>query len=256
VIARCTAISLRLGHRTPPWRPFHSAYPRWAGTPSLGARCRCWQADELGHQSRRTLGDNGERGAWPNRRPQVGRSLAGMLFTVGHGTLEIEELTGLLVESRISLLVDVRSFPGSRRLPQFGREAMAGSVPATGVRYEWRPALGGRRKPQPGSANTAWRNLSFQAYADYMASRAFLDALEQLTLDATEDDVAVMCSESVWWRCHRRLIADAAVLLRHMEVSHLFHDGRVQAHPPTPEARVDPSGILVYDVGMTPRLPS
>lgn len=179
-----------------------------------------------------------------------------MLFTVGHGTLEIEELTGLLVGCGIYFLVDVRSFPGSRRLPQFGREAMAGSVPAAGVRYEWRPALGGRRTPQPGSVNVAWRNLSFQAYADYMASTAFLDALDQLVLDATEDDVAVMCAESVWWRCHRRLIADAVVLLRHLEVSHLFHDGRLQAHPPSPEARVDPRGLLIYDAGTTPTLPS
>lgn len=185
----------------------------------------------------------------------VGRSLAGMLLTVGHGTLEIEELTGLLVEAGISCLVDVRSFPGSRRLPHFGREMLASSVPAAGVRYEWRPALGGRRKPQPGSVNVAWRNLSFQAYADYMTSAAFLDSLDQLVVDATEDDVAVMCSESLWWRCHRRLIADASVLLRHTEVWHLFHDGRLQAHPPTPEARVDPSGVLVYDVGTTPRLP-
>jgi len=186
----------------------------------------------------------------------VGRSLAGMLLTVGHGTLEIEELTGLLVDAGISCLVDVRSFPGSRRLPHFGREMLASSVPAAGVRYEWRPALGGRRKPQPGSVNVAWRNLSFQAYADYMTSAAFLDSLDQLVVDATEDDVAVMCSESLWWRCHRRLIADASVLLRHREVWHLFHDGRLQAHPPTPEARVDPSGVLVYDVGTTPRLPS
>jgi uncharacterized protein (DUF488 family) len=178
-----------------------------------------------------------------------------MLFTVGHGTLEIAELTGLLADAGVSSLLDVRSFPGSRRLPHFGREAMARSVPAAGVSYEWRPALGGRRKPQPASANVAWRNPSFQAYADYMTSTSFLDALDRLVADATGDNVAVMCSESVWWRCHRRLIADAVVLLRDTDVWHLFHDGRLQAHPPTPEARVDPSGILVYDVGTTPRLP-
>ena len=183
------------------------------------------------------------------------RSLVGMLFTVGHGTLEIEQLTGLLVDAGIARLVDVRSFPGSRRLPHFGREEMAHSVPVAGVGYEWWPALGGRRKPQPRSANVAWRNPSFRAYADYMTSFPFLDALDQLVLDATSNDVAVMCSESVWWRCHRRLIADAAVLLRESEVWHLLHDGRLQAHPPTPGVRVDPSGILVYDVGATPRLP-
>ena len=114
---------------------------------------------------------------------------------------------------------------------------MASSIPAAGLGYEWCPALGGRRKPRPGSANVAWRNPSFQAYADYMASRAFHDALHQLVANATERNVAVMCSESVWWRCHRRLIADAAVLIGDMEVWHLFHDGRLQAHPPTPSAR-------------------
>jgi len=182
------------------------------------------------------------------------RSLVGVLYTVGHGTLEIGELTGLVAEAGISGIIDVRSFPGSRRLPHFAREAMAHSVPADGLGYEWRPALGGRRKPQPDSPNVAWRNLSFQAYADYMASRPFLDALDQLVTDACERHVAVMCSESVWWRCHRRLIADAAVLLRGLEVRHLFHDGRLQPHPPNPEARVEKSGALVYDLGVTGRL--
>ncbi|HET9731914.1 MAG TPA: DUF488 domain-containing protein [Acidimicrobiales bacterium] len=178
-----------------------------------------------------------------------------MLLTVGHGTLGIEQLTGLLVEAQVSSLVDVRTFPGSRRFPHFGRDALAGSVPAAGVGYEWRPALGGRRRPQPGSANVAWRNPSFQAYADYMASPPFLAALDQLVADAGEGNVAVMCSESLWWRCHRRLIADAAVLLRGREVWHLFHDGRLQAHPPTPGARVTPEGVLVYDLGAVPTQP-
>jgi len=179
-----------------------------------------------------------------------------MLLTVGHGTLGIEELTGLLVGAGVSNLVDVRSFPGSRRFPHFGREALACSVPAAGVGYEWRPPLGGRRKPRADSLNVTWRNLSFQAYADYMTTPPFLDALDQLVADAAAGKVAVMCSESVWWRCHRRLISDAAVLLRGAEVWHLVHDGRLQAHPPAPEARVDPGGVLVYDVGPTPRLPT
>jgi uncharacterized protein (DUF488 family) len=179
-----------------------------------------------------------------------------MLFTVGHGTLEIGELTGLLVDTAIPCLIDVRSFPASRHAPHFGREAMSRSLPVAGVRYEWRPALGGRRKSQPGSANVAWRNTSFQAYADYMASDLFLDALEHLVADAACENVTVMCSESVWWRCHRRLIADAAVLLHNVEVCHLFHDGRLQAHTPMPEARIDSSGVLVYDLAPAPRPPA
>ncbi len=176
-----------------------------------------------------------------------------MLFTVGHGALEASGLTDLLVGAGVSSLVDVRSFPGSRRHPQFARTALERSVPAAGVRYAWRPALGGRRRPQPGSTNLAWRNRSFQAYADYMATAPFLEALDELVADAAKDDVVVMCAESLWWRCHRRLIADAAVLLRNAEVRHLFHGGHLQAHAPTPSGRVDPRGILVYDLGATQR---
>lgn len=183
-----------------------------------------------------------------------GRSLAGMLFTVGHGTLEITELTDLLVGAGISILLDVRSYPGSRRYPHFAREALERSIPAAGVGYEWRPALGGRRKPQPESVNLAWRHPSFRAYADYMATAPFLDALDRLVADAAQETVAVMCAESLWWRCHRRLIADGATLLRDVEVRHLFHDGHLQVHPPTPSARVDPRGILVYDLGTTPQM--
>lgn len=178
-----------------------------------------------------------------------------MLYTVGHGVLEIAELTGLLADTGVLAVVDVRSFPGSRRSPHLSRDAMARSVPATGLSYEWRPSLGGRRKPQPGSLNVAWRNPSFRAYADYMATKPFLAALDQLVVDAGEQATAVMCSESVWWRCHRRLISDAAVLLRGLEVFHLFHNGRIQGHPPMPEARVDASGLLIYDLGMKSQLP-
>ena len=179
-----------------------------------------------------------------------------MLFTVGHGTLEIQELTTLLSGAGISSVVDVRSFPGSRRLPQFNRETLTVTVPAAGLAYEWNPALGGRRKPGPASLNVAWRNSSFQAYADYMMTRPFQDALDHLLVDSGERDVAVMCAEAVWWRCHRRLIADAAVLLHGVEVLHLFHDGRLQAHAPTPQARLGEGGVLVYDLGHTPPLPT
>ena len=177
-----------------------------------------------------------------------------MLFTVGHGTLEIAKFDALIGDAGIVGVIDVRAFPGSRRLPHFNREALAASLPSNGLYYEWRPALGGRRNLQPGSANVGWKNASFRAYADYMASRPFLDALDQLMTDVHERDIVVMCSESLWRRCHRRLIADAALLLHDIPVFHLFHDGRRQAHPPTPEARVDPSGILVYDRGLTPPL--
>lgn len=178
-----------------------------------------------------------------------------MLFTVGHGTLELSELTDLLLGARIPALVDVRSYPGSRRLPQFGRETLATEVPAAGIAYAWSPALGGRRRPQAASPHVALRHPSFRAYADHMMTPEFRLALDWLVMDADERDVAILCAETVWWRCHRRLIADAAVLLCDRKVTHLFHDGRQQAHPPMPEARVDESGALIYDLGVTGQLP-
>lgn len=151
-------------------------------------------------------------------------------------------------------LVDVRSFPGSRRLPQFRRASLETSIPAAGIGYEWAPALGGRRRPQPDSPNVALRNPAFRAYADHMASEEFRTALARLVDASREQQLAVMCAESVWWRCHRRLIADAAVLGHGIEVVHLFHDGRRQAHPPLAAARVDERGVVVYDLDQPRRL--
>ena len=178
-----------------------------------------------------------------------------MLFTIGHGTLELPELTALITGAGIAALVDVRSHPGSRRLPQFGRGSLAAEVPAAGVTYEWRPALGGRRRPQTPSPHVALRHPSFRAYADHMMTEEFRLALDRLVSDADDGDVVIMCAEAVWWRCHRRLVADAAVLLRGRTVTHLFHDGRQQLHPPMPEARVDETGVLIYDLGVTGQLP-
>lgn len=176
-----------------------------------------------------------------------------MLVTVGHGTLDAGEFLRLIARARIAELVDVRSHPGSRRVPHFGRASMEEWVPAGGVRYRWQPALGGRRRRRGPSRNVALRHPSFQAYADHMATDEFRDALAALAADAEGRTVAVMCSESVWWRCHRRLIADAAVLIHDSDVRHLFHDGRLVPHRASPEARVaaesDGTQILVYDVG-------
>jgi uncharacterized protein (DUF488 family) len=175
-----------------------------------------------------------------------------MLVTVGHGTLHADDFLALLHEASVAELVDVRAFPGSRRVPQFGREAMQAWVPEGGVAYRWEPAFGGRRRGTDPSPNVALRNPSFRAYADHMASREFRDALAVLADAAHERTVAVMCAESVWWRCHRRLIADAAVLVHDGDVRDLFHDGRLAPHRPSPEARVvtrDGEAFVVYDVG-------
>jgi uncharacterized protein (DUF488 family) len=176
------------------------------------------------------------------------------LHTVGHGTLAADALVSLLDDVHIDVVVDVRSFPGSRRNPQFAREAMETWLPAADIHYRWIPELGGRRQPVPGSEHVALRNDAFRAYADHMETPAFSSGVEQLLSVATTESTAVMCSESVWWRCHRRLLADHLVLLRDVDVVHLLHDGRRVPHPPTDGVRVA-GDRLVYDVGSTLSLP-
>lgn len=177
------------------------------------------------------------------------------LHTVGHGTLAAEALTALLDDAHIELVADVRSFPGSRRNPQYAREAMETWLPAAGIHYRWMPELGGRRRPVSGSEHTALRNDAFRAYADHMETATFSSGVEQLLSVANTERAAVLCSESVWWRCHRRLLADHLVLLRDVGVVHLMHDGRRVAHPPTDGVRVE-GDRLVYDVGTTLSLPT
>jgi uncharacterized protein (DUF488 family) len=168
--------------------------------------------------------------------------------TVGHGTLAAPAFAELVTAAGIGLVVDVRSYPGSRRHPHVAREQMTAWLPAAGVGYEWEPRLGGRRRPVEGSVHVALRVDAFRAYADHMATADFAAGLDRLLDLAADRPVAVMCAESLWWRCHRRLLADALVLLRDVEVEHLFHDGRLAPHRPSPEARVD-CGRLVYDLG-------
>jgi uncharacterized protein (DUF488 family) len=175
------------------------------------------------------------------------------LRTVGHGTLPQEDFTALVSGAGIEVVVDVRSFPASRRHPQFGREAMERWLPDAGIAYRWEPRLGGRRRARPDSPHGALRVAAFRGYADHMETDEFRDAIDDLLAEGGTRPVAVMCAESVWWRCHRRLLADAVVLLRGTPVEHLFHDGRIDPHRPTPEARVD-GRRLVYDGG-EPGLP-
>ena len=147
----------------------------------------------------------------------------------------------------IQVVVDIRRYPGSRRHPHFGRDEMAVWLPADGVDYRWLPGLGGRRPPAAGSPNIGLRSEQFRGYADHMASPEFLAATQELLALAGGATVAVMCAESLWWHCHRRLLADHLVLVAHVPVEHLFHDGRLAQHTATPEAR-PADGHLVYDV--------
>ncbi|HWC10868.1 MAG TPA: DUF488 domain-containing protein [Acidimicrobiales bacterium] len=172
------------------------------------------------------------------------------LHTVGHGTLTSEALVSVLDGAGIGGIVDVRSFPGSRRNPQFGREAMERWLPAAGVRYAWMRELGGRRRPVESSRHVALRHPSFRGYADHMETADFLAGVEELLAVAAGGTTAVMCSESVWWRCHRRLLADHLVLLRGIDVVHLMHDGRLVPHVVTDSARLAGHAV-VYDGGAT-----
>jgi uncharacterized protein (DUF488 family) len=171
-----------------------------------------------------------------------------LVRTLGHGTLEAEAFAAIAAEAGITAIVDVRRYPGSRRHPHFSSEAMAAWLPEAGIAYRWLPSLGGRRRPDPASPNIGLRNEQFRAYADHMASPEFLDGVAEVLALAEQQQVAVMCSESVWWRCHRRLLADHLVALDDTPVEHVFHDGRLQPHPVTPEARVA-DDRLVYDLG-------
>jgi uncharacterized protein (DUF488 family) len=173
------------------------------------------------------------------------------LLTAGHGTATAEELAALLTGAGVATVVDVRRFPASRRHPHFDREAMTAWLAGAGVGYRWEPRLGGRRPVPPDSPDAALRNDAFRGYAAHMRSAEFTAALDEVL---ALDGAVVLCAESLWWRCHRRLIADAAVLLHGVEVRHLGHDGRLTAHTPTEGVRVEGGG-LVYDVGVTGRLP-
>lgn len=176
------------------------------------------------------------------------------ILTVGHGTLAADALLELLQGAGVAHLVDVRSYPGSRRNPQFGREAMEAWVPAAGIEYSWRRELGGRRRPVAGSRHGALRVEAFRAYADHMETEGFRTGVDHLIADAADTPSAVMCSESVWWRCHRRLLADHLTLVRGVDVRHLMHDGRAHPHRVTDGARLD-GGDVVYDIDTTEPLP-
>jgi len=173
--------------------------------------------------------------------------------TVGHGMADAGDLGELLRAAGVTEVVDVRRYPGSRRHPQFSAEAMAAWLPEHGVGYRHVEALGGRRAASPTSPNIGVRNEQLRGYADHMASGEFRAGVAELLDVAGEESVAVLCSESVWWRCHRRLLADHLVLVHDVVVEHLFHDGRIARHGPTPEARRSGDHV-VYDVGVAPPL--
>ena len=166
------------------------------------------------------------------------------IWTIGHSTLPIDEFIGLLRSFGIETLVDVRSFPGSRRHPHFNRDNLSASLSAAGIDYLHMPELGGRRKTRPDSQNVAWRNESFRGYADYMETADFRDGTERLMKLARERRTAIMCAEAVWWRCHRSLIADY-LKTAGVTVTHILGEGKSDEHPFTSAAQIM-NGKLSY----------
>lgn len=160
------------------------------------------------------------------------------LWTIGHGTRPLEELVAMLRAHEIRCLVDVRTIPRSRRNPHFNREALDRALPEVAIAYAHAPALGGLRRPKADSSNTGWRNEGFRGYADYMQTPEFVGALEALLRRAGRERVAVMCAESVPWRCHRSLIADAATV-QGVVVHHILARRRAEPHALTAWARVE-----------------
>jgi uncharacterized protein (DUF488 family) len=159
------------------------------------------------------------------------------IWTVGHSTRSAAEFNEILTAHHINALVDVRSFPGSRRYPQFNKQQLAASLPANGIAYFHLPELGGRRRARKDSPNTAWKNEAFRGYADYMASEQFQHGIERLLEIAGERSAAVMCAEALWWRCHRSLISDF-LKARGLEVIHIIDATHDQRHPYTSAARI------------------
>jgi uncharacterized protein (DUF488 family) len=167
------------------------------------------------------------------------------IWTVGHSTRAADEFKQLLTSHSIATLVDVRSFPGSRRYPHFNKPELARLLESAGIQYEHNPQLGGRRRPSPNSKNTAWRNASFRAYADHMETADFGEGMDALLNLAGEGKTTIMCAEALWWRCHRSLIADY-LKANGVEVIHIVDEKKTETHPYTSAARIV-EGELSYE---------
>jgi uncharacterized protein (DUF488 family) len=171
--------------------------------------------------------------------------MSGMqIWTIGHSTRSFNEFTELLNENRIEVVADVRSYPGSRKFPHFNDEALAGSLPDAGIEYIPFKQLGGRRKTRPDSPHTVWHNESFRGYADYMDTDDFKMGIEQLVKLAAEMRTAIMCSEAVWWRCHRSMISDY-LKAAGVTVEHILGPSKTETHPYTSAATLV-DGRLIY----------
>ncbi|QHL87492.1 DUF488 family protein [Nibribacter ruber] len=152
------------------------------------------------------------------------------IWTIGHSTRPIEEFLAALLSFDIKVLADVRRYPGSKKYPQFNVEALQTALAQVGIEYLPEIDLGGRRKPKPDSKNIVWRSESFRGYADYTETEQFNQGLATLTGVATQKRTAYMCSEAVWWRCHRAIISDV-LKEKGWRVEHIMSEGVAKEHP-------------------------
>jgi uncharacterized protein (DUF488 family) len=176
---------------------------------------------------------------------EVKAPLLTSIWTIGHSTRTADEFSEILLAHEIGALVDVRSFPGSRRYPHFNRPELSRSLKSIGIHYSHNPQLGGRRRPSPISKNTAWKNASFRAYADHMESEEFQQGIKDLLEIVRSNRTAIMCAEALWWRCHRSLIADH-LKATGFTVIHIVDAKKTELHPYTSAARIV-EGRLSYE---------
>jgi len=166
------------------------------------------------------------------------------IWTIGHSTRTFEEFVDIVKSFQIEVVADIRSYPGSKRYPHFNKEALEVSLPENNLKYIHLRELGGRRKAKPDSINTGWRHVAFRGYADYMETNAFKNGIIELEDIAGKERTAYMCSEAVWWRCHRSLVSDY-LKVNGWTVMHIMGLGKSEEHPYTSPARIV-NGHLVY----------
>lgn len=158
------------------------------------------------------------------------------VWTIGHSTRSLEDFIRILKSFNIEMLVDIRTFPGSRRYPHFNKEFLSRALPEEGIQYIHMIELGGRRKPDPHSVNTSWRHPSFRGYADYMQTASFHQAADKLQELASRYRLVYMCSEAMWWKCHRSLVSDY-LKVKGWKVNHIMDVGKSAEHPYTSPAK-------------------
>jgi uncharacterized protein (DUF488 family) len=167
-------------------------------------------------------------------------------WTIGHSTLTFDEFIAMLKSFQIKVVADIRSFPGSRRFPQFNKETLEITLPANNLEYIHIKNLGGRRKVNPNSKNTSWNHPAFRGYADFMETAVFKEGIKKLEQIASKKRTAYMCSEAVWWRCHRSMVSDY-LKTDGWKIMHIMGIGKATEHPYTQPARIV-DGELSYEI--------